>query len=157
VIYQIDCCQTKVWVGIREDQVEAFRACDAAREPFPYCGCLASDPTTEDARVVAHGNTGDDVGARCIDNACMSVRIERACGDESGTVCVEGEICVARVTVQGAAGREETTYDCAPDPCAGQAVDCTCGADVCAESSALCNSVGTESGVVDLLCESDTQ
>ena len=31
VTYQVDCCGTWAWVGIRQDQVPAFEACESAR------------------------------------------------------------------------------------------------------------------------------
>lgn len=90
--------------------------------------------------------TGTSVTATCnvatwsVDATCPPAP-QVACGN---LMCPVGDVCVA------SSPGPQTTYTCAPDPCAPNSLSCTCAATLCGAGALHCNSA--QNGRVNCDC-----
>lgn len=148
VAHQRDCCGTRVMLGIRADQAQAFAAAEMQCEAqYPACGCAEQAPSADDGTMF-DSQTGLPASVDCVDQACQSTfksPSKTPCGPNM-TCDTATQICVAREPVGPA-----IVYECktVPPGCE-QDRSCRCTAQTCNAGFDMCQDQGWNN--IDCIC-----
>jgi len=142
--HQIDCCGTRVIVGISRSQETAFDAAEQACDSqYPGCGCAERPTQAED------GNTGFDpatFGVACDAGTCRS-RVIGVAATYAGIPCGL-RICQAGQQVCCVTA-SQPFHDCllTTDPCGSEGFAATCdGPEDCGAGESCCDPSGVTTG-----------